>query len=205
MLKKQERLVARGLQAGEPEAWQTLYDAYSQRVWWFAARLMGAESVDVADVVQETFIAAAGSARNYDSEQGPLWAWLSGILRNQVALYFRKQARQEKIRRAAEALRKANGQFVGWMNSGKESPQDLLEKADLVALVRAVLVTLPEEYESVLTAKYLDEVSVDELAHFENRTETAIRSQLARARRAFRDAFEKLALGTGYREREEGV
>ena len=205
MLDEQERLFARGLKAGQPEAWQTLYDAYSQRVWWFAARLMGSDSVDVADVVQETFMAAADSARNYDPQRGSLWGWISGILRNQVALYFRKQARQEQIRRAAEALRKANGQFIRWMNGGNEAPEDLLEKADLVAVVRAVLVTLPKEYESLLTAKYLDEVSVDQMAHSENRTETAIRSRLARARRAFRDAFEKLALGSGYREREEGV
>jgi RNA polymerase sigma-70 factor (ECF subfamily) len=65
--------------------------------------------------------------------------------------------------------------------------------AELATLVRATLTGLSPEYESLLTDKYLDGVSVEEIASRGNSTSTAIRSKLARARRAFREAFAKYA------------
>src|SRR5437016_1418205 len=88
---QQERLLAQGLRAGKIEAWQALYDAYAERVWRAAARLLGPDCTDVADVVQETMMAAARSAAAFDPKRGSLWVWLSGIARNHVALHFRKQ------------------------------------------------------------------------------------------------------------------
>src|SRR6185437_12447852 len=85
MDEQQERDIARGLRAGEADAWRALYDAHAERVWRAVARLMGAQAVDVADVVQETFLAAARSADSYDAARGSLWWWLWGIARRQVA------------------------------------------------------------------------------------------------------------------------
>src|SRR5262245_60972344 len=96
----QEREVARGLREGDADAWRLLYDAYAERVWRAVARLMGAESADVADVVQETFLAAARSATAYDPWRGSLWLWLWGIARHHVALHYRKEKRHERLRAA---------------------------------------------------------------------------------------------------------
>src|SRR6516165_9585156 len=94
----QERAIAQGLRDGKPEAWRALYDAYAERVWRCVARLLGPESADVADVVQETFLAAARSARTFDAARGTLWLWLWGIARNQVAVHCRKEKRQDRAR-----------------------------------------------------------------------------------------------------------
>ena len=109
---QQEREVARGLQEGKTEAWRALYDAYAKRVWHAVARRMGPGSADVADVVQETFLAAAGSAGGYDATRGSLWLWLSGIARRHVALHYRKQRRHRRVeegrhRRATDSTRLA--------------------------------------------------------------------------------------------------
>ena len=104
MNEQREHDIAQGLRQGEPDAWRALYDAYAPAVWNAVARRLGPYSADVADVVQETFLAAARTARNFDSAQGTLWSWLSGIARHHVAQYFRKQQRQTRIVQAAEAL-----------------------------------------------------------------------------------------------------
>ena len=91
MDQQQDREIAEGLRAGRSDAWQELYDAYAQRVWRFVARLLGANSADVADVVQETLLSAARSARGYDRREGSLWMWLTGIARNQMAIHHRRQ------------------------------------------------------------------------------------------------------------------
>src|SRR5215207_8841709 len=92
-----EPLIAQGLREGKADAWQALYDAYAERVWRGVARLLGPRSTDVADVVQETMMAAARSAANYHPTRGSLWSWLWGIAHNHVALHFRKQAQRQRL------------------------------------------------------------------------------------------------------------
>jgi RNA polymerase sigma-70 factor (ECF subfamily) len=62
---------------------------------------------------------------------------------------------------------------------------------ELAGLVRVVLTDLPIDYETLLTARYFDDVSIDELARQEECSAVAVRSKLARARRAFQKAFRK--------------
>jgi RNA polymerase sigma-70 factor (ECF subfamily) len=190
MDEQQEREVARGLRAGDADAWRALYDAYAERVWRAVARLMGADSADVADVVQETFLAAARSARGYDATRGPLWLWLWGIARRHVALHYRKEKRHDRLLRECRSqiadCRMKGDDSLPSAISNLQSALDLLAAAELATLVRATLTELPDEYESVLTAKYLDGESVECIASRERSTVTAVRSRLARARQAFR-------------------
>ena len=186
MDEQQEREVARGLRAGEADAWRALYDAYAARVWGAVARLLAPESADVADVVQETFLAAARSAATYDASRGTLWLWLWGIARKHVAVHYRQQKRHDRLRSAGDWLAARNGQVLRCLQGEGAAPADVLAAAELATLVRATLTELPAEYETLLTAKYLDGVTVDDIASREHSTAVAIRSKLARARQAFR-------------------
>lgn len=181
-----EREIARGLREGKADAWQALYDAYAERVWRAIARLMGADSADVADVVQETFLAAAHSAHGYDPARGPLWLWLWGIARRHVALHYRKEKRHDRLRAAGHWLATRNGRVLRCLEGQDATPPEVLAAAELATLVRVALTELPDEYEGVLTAKYLDGESVEHIARQEHSTVTAVRSRLARARQAFR-------------------
>jgi RNA polymerase sigma-70 factor (ECF subfamily) len=158
-----------------------LYDAYAVRVWRSVARLMGPRAADVADVVQDTFMAAARSARTYDPARGTLWVWVWGIARVHVALHYRKL---DRLHRMWERLA-ANGSLARHL----DGQADALAAGELAALVRATLTELPADYEMLLTAKYLDGESVEAIAERERTTDGAVRSKLARARQAFREAF----------------
>ncbi|MFN0021441.1 MAG: RNA polymerase sigma factor [Pirellulaceae bacterium] len=173
--------IARGLREGSGQCWRTFYDAFALRVWNSVARRVGPSSSDVADIVQETFLAAARSAGNYDPARGSLWCWLSGIARNQTALFFRK-----RINRQEPAM--------DWELPSREiEPGELLATRELALSVRKVLSMLPLDYETLLVGKYLDELTLEDLAAAEKSTPSAISSKLARAREAFRHEFEKLS------------
>jgi RNA polymerase sigma-70 factor (ECF subfamily) len=58
-------------------------------------------------------------------------------------------------------------------------------------MVRGVLTELTIDYETVLTAKYLDGASVEQIAATQQCSAAAVRSRLARARQAFRQVFLK--------------
>jgi RNA polymerase sigma-70 factor (ECF subfamily) len=189
-----ERAIAQGLRRGDVDAWRALYEAFAGQVWRAVARLLGPDSSDVADVVQETFLAAARSAAAYDPDRGSLWMWLWGIARNRVALHYRQQGRRERLQRAVEWFASCNGPVIRSLR-GEEKvlPEDALVSAELATLVRVTLAELPEDYGMILTAKYLDGVPVEDIARLTRSTASAVRSKLARARQAFREAFEKHA------------
>ena len=185
----QEQVIASGLRAGKTEAWTMLYQQYASRVWGSVARRLGGESTEVADVVQEIFLAAARSARSYDPSRGSLWVWLSGIARNHVALHYRKRHRRPA--EADEYPAAASQEALRWLEDRGDEPGDVVASVELAALVRDALAELPTDYEMLLSAKYLDGLSVEQIAEESRGSPVAIRSKLARARQAFREVFAK--------------
>ncbi len=189
MDQQQEQWIAQGLAEGKEDAWRALFDAYSRPVWRYVARRMPPDPGNVADVVQETFLAAARSARQFDAGRGSLANWLYGIARNHVALHYRRHCRRPSEDEPGRAP-PLHAQILDWLDHRHATPPEALATAETATAVRATLALLPEEYETLLVARYFDEISVDQIAGEENSTPTAVRSKLARARRAFRRVFQ---------------
>jgi len=191
MDKHTHNTIVRGLQQGDRQAWLMLYDAYAQRIWMNVARFMTYDSSAVADVVQETFLAAARSAGAYDGQRGSLWVWLWAIARRQIALYYRREQSRLRLEQARYwwgALDTSSIETLQQMGT----PVQHLESEELGALVRHSLSRLPADYQVLLLAKYADDASVDQIAEQLQGTREAIRSKLARARKAFRRVFLQL-------------
>ena len=194
---QREQQLARRLAAGDPDAWRSLYDLYAPAVWRIVARLLGANSADVADVVQETFLAAARSAATYDPSRGSLWLWLCGIARRHVALHFRKLGRQNEILEISQRMQttQLNGELTARNQHGEPAPEEKLANSELAAMVRATLTDLPNDHGALLAARYLNDDTIEQIADVENCSATAMRSRLARARQAFREKFSRLCSG----------
>ena len=181
--------IAAGLGAGRREAWSALYEAHFERVWRLVARLVGTDAAAVADVVQETFLAAARSVRTFDPGRGSPWLWLAGIARNHAGTYFRSRRRDGRLTQGGDLRSPLVAEWARRIEAGTKAPPDTYASAETAGFVRAALGRLPDDYQSLLTARYCDDLSVDEIAKCEGCSVTAIRSRLARARRAFREVF----------------
>jgi RNA polymerase sigma-70 factor (ECF subfamily) len=180
--------IIQGLQQGDRQAWLKLYDAYAVRIWWQVSRLMGRDSGYVEDVVQETFLAAAQSAGTFDARRGSLWVWLWTIAQRQIALYYRKKRPTVNLDQALQWWSGLDGQKMEMLQR-MEAPPELLACKELGVLVRHCLAKLPAEYQVLLLAKYVEGEPVDRLAEQFNCSSVAVRSKLARARKAFRRTF----------------
>lgn len=189
--KNTERQIVQGLQEGNRQAWLRLYEAYAEIVWKNIARLMGNDSAAVADIVQETFLAAARSASNFDSNRGSLWVWLWTIANRQVALYHRKQKSDTVLAKSRRWWTSLDGEKLDWIDAKTDAPPDILQSRQLATLIRYALSELSPEYQTLLLAKYVDSLPVDTIAEQMNCSSVAIRSKLARARKAFQKAFRK--------------
>lgn len=183
-----QQAVVRGLQDGRRDAWTALYDGYSVDLWRYVARLIGESAVDVADVVQETFLAAARSARHFDAERGSLWSWLTGIAHHQTSTCWKQINKTAKLGDLAASgagqLRRAIASEIVELESW--------ERSELREIVRATLASLSPDYAAILTAKYLDDQSLEEITSQIGGSVVATKSKLARARREFRTRFERL-------------
>jgi RNA polymerase sigma-70 factor (ECF subfamily) len=172
-----ERGLRSAVLAGDERAWQTWYDesfdGLDAYVSWRCAGLR-----DLADeVVQETWLTAVRRIRHFDPERGSFASWLRGIAAN----VLRNQLRRECHRR----------QRPDSASSG-EPADAALQKREQAELIARALAELPERYEAVLRAKYLEQQSMADIAAASNETPKAIESLLTRARQAFRDAYLRL-------------
>ena len=184
-----EQAVFRRLRDGDRDAWTALYDRYSGDVWRYVARLIGPDAAAVADVVQEVFLAAARGARRFDPDRGTPWAWLAGIAHHQSAAWWRQRGRAARL----HVLLESSQADLRRLLDSAEPVDDLLQRRELVDLVRFVLAELPADYAVLLTAKYQDERSLEELANQQGGTTESVKSKLARARREFKTKFERLS------------
>ncbi len=196
MDKNTECEIAQGLQQGNRQAWLQLYEAYAESVWRNISRLVGNDLATVADLVQETFLAAARSARNFRPDRGTLWVWLWTIARRQVALYYRKQKSEIVLSQARKWWTSLDGEKFDWIDSKADIPSDILESQELAVLVRLVLSELPGDYQTLLLAKYVDNQPAERIAGQMDCSEVAVRSKLARARKAFRKVFNRTISST---------
>jgi RNA polymerase sigma-70 factor (ECF subfamily) len=197
MDKQTETDIAEGLRAGDPDAWLALYDLYAEPLWRHVGRLMGPDGASVADVVQETFLAAARSARRFDPHRGSPRVWLWTIARRQVALHYRKDRQRSALLRAQRWWTSVDGHKDDWLGRVEKPPAEVLASRELAELVRHSLRELPVEYQLLLTAKYVDNAPIERIADEVQGSPVAVRSKLARARKAFRRAFTRLTHSAG--------
>ena len=177
-----EQEIVRGLRHGDRVAWGTLCQRYGPRVWQYIARLVGSDEHAVADVLQETLLAVAKSGRGL-AQETKLWAWLARIGHNQAALYWRKQYQQRRTDLPGDLADQSLG----------GDPIGFLEQLETVSGVRRLLAEMDGDDVALLTAKYLDGLSVHEIVELCGGTTEGVRSRLARARRDFRERYERLA------------
>lgn len=172
-----------GLRAGDRAAWAALCDEYSERLWRYVARLVGNDADVVADVFQETLLAVARSGRDLRPDT-TIWPWLSRIGHNQAALFWRKRYRDRPVERAAvESLPGPDG-----------DPIAALTTMETVEAVRILLAEMNADHVALLTAKYLDGLTVAQILQAFGGTTEGVRSSLARARRDFRQRYQRLGI-----------
>lgn len=175
-----EAEIVAGLRNGEPEAWAALCDQFDHRLWRYVARLIGADQAVVADVFQETMLAVARSGRALRPDS-KLWPWLTTIAHNQAALFWRRRYRHAGSSDGVDTL----------PESRSADPALALSKIETVQAVRCLLAEMDPDHVFLLTAKYIDGLSIAEIVQMAGGTSESVRSRLARARRNFRERYQR--------------
>jgi RNA polymerase sigma-70 factor, ECF subfamily len=176
-----EVMLRREVLSGNEQAWQIWYgetfdDLYNYVLWRCGGRRDWAD-----EIVQETWLWAVRRMRKFTPRQGSFLAWMRGIAANVLRNQFRRRKKILETKQSVEDAVDING------NGSAQRANE--EKEEQIA---AVLDALSDNHEAVLRAKYLDGLSVAQIATSWETTPKAVESLLTRAREAFRDSYKKM-------------
>jgi RNA polymerase sigma-70 factor, ECF subfamily len=179
--------LARRVIAGEEDAFEEFFAGYFPRLYRFALARLGGNEDAAEEVVQRVLIRALDRLHTYKGEAA-LITWLCTLCRRDIATWLGREGRSREVSLFDDRpeIRAALDMVAA---ADRDDPQAQLWRRELSGLVRLTLDHLPGSYGDVLEWKYIQDLSVEEIAHRLGVGYKAAESLLARAREAFRHGF----------------
>jgi len=168
-------MAARAADVAQPssvDAFRALYEEALPKIYAYFYNRCGAVST-AEELTQETFSAAVTELRKGKEISDPP-AWIRGIARHKLIDHYRQRARSERMSRVAAP----RSEDVGVWETAEQRELTLGTLAALPALQRAALVL-----------RYLDDLSVAEVARALGKSVHATESLLARGKENFRRVY----------------
>jgi len=199
-LYQSDKAVVDRMLGGDEAAFEHFFDTYFSRLYRFAVTRLDNDADGAEEVVQTTLCKAIARLATYRGEAA-LFTWLCTFCRHEISAHYARHQRTAHeipliedapdVRAALESLGAANA----------DGPDERLRRRELANLVQVTLDCLPERYGDALEWKYMQELSVHEIAARLKLGPKAAESLLTRARQAFRDAFAAVHAGAEAWER----
>jgi RNA polymerase sigma-70 factor, ECF subfamily len=186
MLHRDDLKLARAVAARDRGAAERFFEEYFPRLYRFVARRVDEAACE--DVVQETMIKAMKNLASYRGEAA-LFTWLCQIGRNEISNYFQRNGRRLQSQHSLDD----DPQIRAALESLDSGQLDVNDRLAIEQIVQLTLDYLPEKYSRLLEWKYLEGLSVQEIAARMNTGMVTVQSLLARARSAFRQSYRDLA------------
>jgi RNA polymerase sigma-70 factor (ECF subfamily) len=177
--------------AADEAAFDEFFADYFPRLYRFALARVGGNQDAAEEIVQRVLIQALDRLHTYRGEAA-LFTWLCTLCRREILAWHEREGKarevsffddRHELRVALDALASVRA----------DDPETALQRQELSGLVRLTLDHLPGRYGDVLEWKYIQELSVREIADRLGVGYKAAESLLTRARVAFRDGFSLVA------------
>lgn len=195
--------LARRMLAGDEGAFEAFGERYPPALYRFALSRLDGDRELTRELVQTAICKALSKLDSYRGEAS-LLTWLCACCRNEILMHWRSRRNAPDLQAIEEAKpSKPSGQEP-WETSGAVSddavaggsgavdPEVRVLRREVATLVHMALDVLPARYAEALEGKYLERLSVREVAARLGVGEKAAESLLTRARTAFKAAYEDL-------------
>ncbi len=169
-LANESELIARA-QRGDKSAVSALYEAYAQPIFRYISYRVDNEAV-AEDLTAEVFLRMVQGLPRYQDMGAPFGAWLYRIAATQVSDHYR-----EKRHGREEAI-------TDEQPTDDTDPLNTLARQEERAQLRAALQALPEDYQTLLIMRFMQQLPHAEVASVLRKSEAAIRVMQHRALQA---------------------
>ncbi len=184
MLEEEPKIVTRAVK-GESEAFGLLYDHYQPQIYRFIILKVGRRE-EAEDLTHQVFVAAWKSMPNYEDQGYPFSSWLYQIARNQVIDHYR-------LKKPDVDLEESHVQEI----ASTSDTESQVEERLAMGKVQDALRELSQEYQDVIIMRFVEELSVREVAQAVGKSEGAIKVMQHRAIKEL-----KKVLGEGFTAKE---
>lgn len=167
---EQDRLLVQSALAGNQSAFAELVTRYQSAVYNMAARMLG-DPTDAEDAAQEVFVRAWNQLHTFQLDRR-FSTWLLSIASHHAIDVLRR--------------RKPSAPLDGvalYVQSDEPEPDELVLRDEQRDMVQGLINALPEKYRAVTLLRYYGDLSYDEIAKATGLSESAVKTQLHRARR----------------------
>jgi RNA polymerase sigma-70 factor (ECF subfamily) len=195
MLYIDDKNLVKQMLAGDEAAFHRFFDEYFARLYRFASIRLGDDPDSTREVVHLTMSKALRKLANYRGES-QLFTWLCAICRNETTDWLRRHGRYREHIVLTEDFPEIRAAVDSFRAPQSGNPDALAQRAETIRLVQVALDRLPGHYGNALEWKYIEGYSVTEVAAKLGVGQEAAQSLLARARRAFAEAYRSLTVST---------
>jgi RNA polymerase sigma-70 factor, ECF subfamily len=176
-----ENDLVKKIRKGDQNAFRVLYLKYSDLLFTYIVHNLNNNQDIAPDIWQETWYIAVEKLDNFQFKSS-FFTWLCAIAKNKIYDYYR----QTKHRESFVSIGKIH------FDIDSEEIDNELINAETQSDVVLVLADLPDEYNYLLKAKYIENKSIDEIAKDIGKSYKATESMLTRARDTFRTKFKQI-------------
>ena len=164
--------------SGDPDAFAALYDFYVEQIYRFVLFRVGDEQT-AEDLTSQVFLKAWDNLSSYQIRGLPFKAWLFRIARNSVIDYYRTY--KETMPLEPSALTKPDP---------AAEVSDQVEQQLQAEELRLALQQLTEDQRQVLTLRFIEGLSTEEVANVLGKRQGAIRALQMRGLQALAEIIE---------------
>jgi RNA polymerase sigma-70 factor (family 1) len=157
---------------GDAEAFEVLFDRYYRSVFNFALYMVH-DSGRAEDILQETFLAVARTAKRYEPK-GHFRTWLMRIVRNRCLNCLEA----ERVRR--EVLKEAAVDAPDACND--PTPEQCVQADELSGQLRRLVMDLPERQREAIVLFAFEKMSYQEIAESLDLPLNTVKTLIYRAR-----------------------
>jgi len=178
-----ERQLVLQAQDGNSEAFGQLYDAYMERIYRFVYfRVEDQQTAE--DITSQVFLKAWSNLDRFSFNRTPYLAWLYTIAHNAVIDHYRTR----KVTTALDDVQLSQPDH-------SEAVENDIDLTAEMQSVKTALQALTDDQQKVLTLKFIEGMSNNEIAHQLGKREGAIRALQMRGLQALaKQLEEKMAL-----------
>jgi len=183
---------AQGLLTGEEIDLKAFFDEYFPRLYRFANERLSGNHEATKEVVQNTLSKTLLNVSKYNAKS-TLFTWMCAICKNEIFDYLKKQSKYEQTIVLIGDVSDIELTEQAKNTATTNQPDDVYHRDQSTNLIHKILDQLPSNYGNVIEWKYIDGLSVKQIAKRLNLSHSAAQSVLLRARIAFQKFHSELA------------
>jgi RNA polymerase sigma-70 factor (ECF subfamily) len=183
--------LAQAIIAGDEVRFNQFFADYYPRLFRFILSRINQDKDLADDFTQQTLCNALDKMAGYRGDAA-LFTWICQIARSVIHAHFIKENRRNNILQPIAEQQEMRNILENIAMSEQNQPENITENQQLGYLITEIMDSLPNNYGDILEWKYVENLTVEQIAANTNSSIISVQSSLARARKSFKSVIQKV-------------